>query len=126
ANLDPCFQDITARKAAERRLQQREQWYRDLLGALPAALYTTDADGRITFFNRGRRRALRQAAFPRRRCLVDWQQALLARREAHRAGGMSHGARPQDWQAGARNREDRRASRWHAHSGHPVSDSVAR
>lgn len=64
ANLDPlrdeagrlvggvnCFQDITARKAAERRLQQREQWYRDLLEALPAALYTTDADGRITFFN---------------------------------------------------------------------------
>ena len=109
ANLDPlrdeagrlvggvnCFQDITARKAAERRLQQREQWYRDLLGALPAALYTTDADGRITFFNRGRRRALRQAAFPRRRCLVDWQQALLAGREAHRAGGMSHGTRPQD------------------------------
>lgn len=64
ANLDPlldengslvggvnCFQDITARKAAEQRLQQREQWYRDLLGALPAAIYTTDAEGRITFFN---------------------------------------------------------------------------
>jgi len=32
-------------------LQQREQWYRDLFEALPAALYTTDADGRITFFN---------------------------------------------------------------------------
>jgi hypothetical protein len=28
--------------------------------------------------------------------LVDWQQALLAGREAHRAGGMSHGTRPQD------------------------------
>jgi len=64
ANLDPlrdeagrlvggvnCFQDITARKGAERRLQQREQWYRDLLEALPVALYTTDADGRNTFFN---------------------------------------------------------------------------
>jgi PAS domain S-box-containing protein len=64
ANLDPlhdetgklvggvnCFQDITARKAAEQRLQQREQWYRDLLEALPAAIYTTDAEGRITFFN---------------------------------------------------------------------------
>jgi PAS domain S-box-containing protein len=46
-----CFQDITARNAAEQRLQQREQWYRDLLEALPAALYTTDADGHITFFN---------------------------------------------------------------------------
>jgi len=46
-----CFQDITARKAAEQRLQQRERWYRDLLEALPAAIYTTDADGRITFCN---------------------------------------------------------------------------
>jgi PAS domain S-box-containing protein len=64
ANLDPlrdetgklvggvnCFQDITARKVAEQRLQQRERWYRDLLEALPAAIYTTDADGRITFYN---------------------------------------------------------------------------
>ena len=64
ANLDPlfdedgrlvggvnCFQDITARKEAEDRLQQREQWYRDLLEALPAAIYTTDAEGRISFFN---------------------------------------------------------------------------
>jgi PAS domain S-box-containing protein len=64
ANLDPlpdeagklvggvnCFQDITARKMAEQRLQDCERWYRDLLDALPAALYTTDAEGRITFFN---------------------------------------------------------------------------
>jgi PAS domain S-box-containing protein len=64
ANLDPlfdedgrliggvnCFQDITARKTAENQLQEREQWYGDLLEALPAAIYTTDAEGRITFFN---------------------------------------------------------------------------
>jgi len=64
ANLDPlfdedgrlvggvnCFQDITARKTAETRLQEREYWYHDLLEALPAAIYTTDAAGRITFFN---------------------------------------------------------------------------
>ncbi|HZJ13089.1 MAG TPA: PAS domain-containing protein, partial [Methyloceanibacter sp.] len=62
ANLDPlfdedgtlvggvnCFQDITARKLAEDRLREREHWYRDLLQALPAAIYTTDAEGRITF-----------------------------------------------------------------------------
>ena len=30
----------------------REKQFRDLLQALPAAIYTTDADGRITFFNR--------------------------------------------------------------------------
>jgi len=65
ANLDPlldargklvggvsCFQDITERKAAEERLRAHEQWYRDLLDALPAAIYTTDAEGRITFCNR--------------------------------------------------------------------------
>jgi PAS domain S-box-containing protein len=30
-----------------------EQQFRDLLQALPAAIYTTDAEGRVTFFNRG-------------------------------------------------------------------------
>lgn len=43
---------------------QRELLYRDLLNALPAAIYTTDAEGRITFYNEaavdlaGRRPAL--------------------------------------------------------------------
>jgi PAS domain-containing protein len=46
-----CFQDITERKAAEERLRAREEWYLDLLDALPAAIYTTDADGRITYYN---------------------------------------------------------------------------
>jgi PAS domain S-box-containing protein len=46
-----CFQDITSRKLAEERLHEREQWYRALLDALPAAIYTTDAEGRVTFFN---------------------------------------------------------------------------
>jgi PAS domain-containing protein len=36
-----CLQNITARKQAERHL----------LNALPAAIYTTDADGCLTFFN---------------------------------------------------------------------------
>lgn len=64
ANLDPlfdqdgrlvggvnCFQDISERKAAEAHLKLREEWYHRLLNALPAAIYTTDAQGRITFFN---------------------------------------------------------------------------
>ena len=46
-----CFQDISRLKAAEVELQARERWYRELLEALPAAIYTTDAEGRITFFN---------------------------------------------------------------------------
>jgi len=59
-----CFQDITARKFAETRLRDRERWYHDLLEALPAAIFTTDAEGRLTFFNQaaadlaGRRPAL--------------------------------------------------------------------
>ena len=64
ANLDPlfddegrlvggvnCFQDISERKAAEERFKAREAWYCGLLDALPAAIYTTDAQGRITYFN---------------------------------------------------------------------------
>ena len=34
-----------------RALEEREQHLRDLLEALPAAIYMTDADGRITFYN---------------------------------------------------------------------------
>ena len=46
-----CFQDISRLKQAESELQARERWYRELLEALPAAIYTTDAEGRITFYN---------------------------------------------------------------------------
>ena len=46
-----CFQDISRLKQAESDLQARERWYRELLEALPAAIYTTDAEGRITFYN---------------------------------------------------------------------------
>lgn len=47
-----CFQDITERKRAEQLLAQSEHRIRELLDALPAAIYTTDAEGRITMFNR--------------------------------------------------------------------------
>jgi PAS domain S-box-containing protein len=46
-----CFQDITELKRAQEELRASEHWYRELLQALPAAVYTTDAAGRITFFN---------------------------------------------------------------------------
>ncbi len=46
-----CFHDVTELKRAEQALQERERWFHDLLEALPAAIYTTDADGRITFYN---------------------------------------------------------------------------
>jgi PAS domain S-box-containing protein len=45
------IQDITERKRAEERLRDSERHYRELIEALPAAIYTTDREGRITFYN---------------------------------------------------------------------------
>jgi PAS domain S-box-containing protein len=44
--------DITERKRAEETLRRSEHWSRELVDALPAAVYTTDTEGRITMFNR--------------------------------------------------------------------------
>ena len=46
------MQDITERKRAEQALRDSEQRLREILAAMPAAIYTTDADGRIIFYNR--------------------------------------------------------------------------
>ena len=43
--------DITERKQAQRKLLESEQRLQELLAAIPAAIYTTDAEGRITYFN---------------------------------------------------------------------------
>jgi PAS domain S-box-containing protein len=43
--------DITERKLAEARLLESERRLQELLAAIPAAIYTTDAQGRITYFN---------------------------------------------------------------------------
>jgi PAS domain S-box-containing protein len=45
--------DITESKCAEESLRKHEQDLRDLLGALPAAIFTTDAEGRLTYYNQG-------------------------------------------------------------------------
>ncbi|MBD8151005.1 PAS domain S-box protein [Pseudomonas fluorescens] len=48
-----CFTiDVTRVHAAEAERQESERHMRNLLEALPAAVYTTDAEGRITFYNR--------------------------------------------------------------------------
>jgi PAS domain S-box-containing protein len=39
------------RKRAEAELRESERWFREMVDALPAAVYTTDAQGRITHFN---------------------------------------------------------------------------
>jgi PAS domain S-box-containing protein len=46
------IQDVTAAKRMEDRIRESEQHMRDLLEGLPAAVYTTDAAGRITFYNK--------------------------------------------------------------------------
>jgi PAS domain S-box-containing protein len=45
-------QDVTEAKRMDDRLRERERRMRDLLEALPAAVYTTDASGKVTFFNK--------------------------------------------------------------------------
>jgi PAS domain S-box-containing protein len=43
--------DITERKQNDLRIRESEHRFHQLLQALPAAVYTTDSEGRITFFN---------------------------------------------------------------------------
>ncbi|HET7718064.1 MAG TPA: PAS domain S-box protein, partial [Bauldia sp.] len=48
-----CFTiDVTEEKLAKARAADAEERFRQLLEALPAAVYTTDAEGRITYYNR--------------------------------------------------------------------------
>ncbi len=47
-----CFtRDITAQKLAQERMLESEMRLRELIKTLPLAVYTTDAEGRITMFN---------------------------------------------------------------------------
>jgi PAS domain S-box-containing protein len=43
--------DITERKRAEAKLRDSERQLQELLAAIPAAIYTTDINGKITYFN---------------------------------------------------------------------------
>lgn len=45
------LQDVTERKRMQREIEANERHLRELLEALPAAIYTTDAEGRLTFYN---------------------------------------------------------------------------
>jgi PAS domain S-box-containing protein len=46
-----AFQDVTERKRAEAALQENERRFREMVDALPVAVYTIDAEGRLTHFN---------------------------------------------------------------------------
>ena len=43
--------EIAERQRAEEALRQSERRFREMIDALPAAIYTTDAEGRLTYFN---------------------------------------------------------------------------
>jgi PAS domain S-box-containing protein len=43
--------DITERKLSEARLRHSERQLQELIAAIPAAIYTTDAEGKITYCN---------------------------------------------------------------------------
>ena len=43
--------DVTQRKQDDLKIRESEHRFRQLLQALPAAVYTTDSEGRLTFFN---------------------------------------------------------------------------
>jgi PAS domain S-box-containing protein len=46
-----CFHDVTEQLREDRAARESERQLRDILDALPAAIYTTDAEGRITYYN---------------------------------------------------------------------------
>jgi PAS domain S-box-containing protein len=46
-----CFHEVTQIREENRQLRESERQSRELLDALPAAIYTTDAAGRITYYN---------------------------------------------------------------------------
>ncbi|MDB5701375.1 MAG: hypothetical protein JWL66_1574 [Sphingomonadales bacterium] len=51
AGVVVTFIDITARRQEEEALRRSEARLQELIEALPGAVYITDTDGRITFFN---------------------------------------------------------------------------
>lgn len=59
-----CFHDVSEQLREDRAARDHERALREILDALPVALYTTDAEGRITYYNEaavdmsGRRPAL--------------------------------------------------------------------
>ncbi len=66
-------QDVTAAKHMEDRVRESEQHMRDLLEALPAAVYTTDASGRITFFNKAAVEMCGRTPLPGDAWCVSWR-----------------------------------------------------
>jgi PAS domain S-box-containing protein len=66
--------DITSRKLMERQVQQSEERHRQILDALPSAIYMTDAEGTVTYFNRAAAElAGREPELGKDKWCVTWQ-----------------------------------------------------
>ena len=118
--------DITERKHAEETLQDNEQKFRELLGALPAAIYVTDAAGHVTYWNQGA--ADLWGVTPRlgveRWC--DFARFFQYRRHSNATAGLPDGNRLARRSTGARLRSTDGAARWNAHLHHAQSNPTMR
>jgi PAS domain S-box-containing protein len=120
------LQDVTDAKRMEDRILESEQHMRDLLEGLPAAVYTTDANGRITFFNKA---CINMAG---RTPQLGEEWCVTWRLRTADGAPLPHDQCPmalalkEDGPAGSGCRGYRRASRWLVRSVHPLSDASAR
>lgn len=67
------LQDVTERERMQDELQASETRLRELLQALPAAIYTTDAEGRIVFYNRAAVELAGREPVPGDQWCVTWK-----------------------------------------------------
>ncbi|MGK6355810.1 PAS domain S-box protein [Sphingomonas sp. DT-207] len=67
------IQDVTEAVRMEERLRESERHMRDLLEALPAAVYTTDAEGRITYYNKAAVELAGRTPQPGEQWCVTWR-----------------------------------------------------
>ncbi len=76
------IQDVTERKRMQDELRVSERRFRELLEALPAAIYTTDGEGRITFYNQAAVEMSGSRARARNRPVVRHLAPVLAGRHS--------------------------------------------
>jgi PAS domain S-box-containing protein len=118
------IQDVTGAKRMEDRIRESERHLRDLLEALPAAVYTTDAKGHITFYNKAAIELAGRAPQVGDEWCVTWR--------LYRTDGtpLPHdecpdGDRLEGRPASARGRGGSRAPRWDARPVRALSHPVA-
>jgi PAS domain S-box-containing protein len=67
------IQDVTEAARMEERLRESERHMRDVLEALPAAVYTTDPEGRITYYNKAAVEMAGRTPQPGEQWCVTWR-----------------------------------------------------